>query len=468
MSELFTDKFLPQTFPEFVGNTEAVSFVRRWADDWNAGKKGKALLLYGSTGTGKTCLALLTAKLSGWSVFEMNASDLRSKDVIEKLAGAASQGSSLSGQKRLVLLDEIDGLQSVDRGGAGAILSIIRESQNPVILTANDIYENQKLGPVRQAAELVQFKKINYLSIAKRLGEICEKESIPFDHEALKELAKNSAGDLRSALLDLQALADGVSMESVKGLGSRNRQDNIFSVLQRIFRAKTFAECQSARFESEVPQDLLERWVEENIPVEFTKQEDLAAGFDCLSKASIFNGRIFRRQNYVLMKYAADLSTAGVALSRSNDYHGWAKYQFPRLLRTLSSGRAEKALKAGMCKKIGGKMHSSSKEVMVHDLAFIKMLFENKEFAPRLAAAFDLDENEIAFMLETKPETKKVKTILEQAQEIRAKSLLEKRTALAGVDGKFLQKTQVPEPAEKAEEKQAAPEEETGKQTKLF
>jgi len=471
MAELFTDKFFPKTFEEFVGNTESVSFVRRWADAWNSGTNGKPLLFYGQTGNGKTCLALLVAKLSGWDLFELNASDLRSKDTIEKLAGAASQGSSLSGRRRLILLDEVDGLQARDRGGAGAILSILRESKNPVILTANDIYANQKLSPLRQSSELVQFKKINYLSIAKRLGEICEKESIPFDPEGLKELAKNSAGDLRSALLDLQALAGGVSAESVKLVGGRNRRENVFSVLQRIFRAKTFGEAQKARFESEVSQDLLEKWVEENIPVEFTKQEDLASGFDYLSKASVFSGRIFRRQNYVLMKYASDLSTAGVALSRNNDYHSWAKYQFPRMLRILSSNRAQRALKTGLCKKIGEQTHSSSKEVMAHDLAFIKMLFENKAMAPNLAAAFELDEKEIAFLLGTKPETKKVKTVFGEAQLLREKSIFEKRKALAGVEEKLLKQIEArkSETETQEEPEMQEPEEEgISKQTRLF
>ncbi|GAI92250.1 unnamed protein product, partial [marine sediment metagenome] len=157
--QLFPEKYFPKDFHEFIGNPEVVGRVNQWAQLWQQGKKQKPLLLYGSTGTGKTCLALLVAKQFNWQVFELNASDFRTKDSIERLAGAAAQGASFSNSFRLVLLDEVDGLQAVDRGGAGAIVKILKEAQNPVILTANNIYGDQKLAPIRQACDLVQFRR---------------------------------------------------------------------------------------------------------------------------------------------------------------------------------------------------------------------------------------------------------------------------------------------------------------------
>ena len=46
-----------------------------------------------------------------------------------------------------------------DRGGASAIASIVKESNNPVILTANDLYGDKKLIPFRTICELKEFKK---------------------------------------------------------------------------------------------------------------------------------------------------------------------------------------------------------------------------------------------------------------------------------------------------------------------
>jgi len=71
-----------------------------------------------------------------------------------------------------------------------------KRSKQSVILTANDVYAEKSLAPLRTAAELLEFRKINYLSIAKRLRTICSLEGIEFDEEAVKELARNCGGIL--------------------------------------------------------------------------------------------------------------------------------------------------------------------------------------------------------------------------------------------------------------------------------
>ena len=475
MQQLWPEKYSPSDFDGFVGNSEILEKVMRWGSEWNKGRQGNPLLLYGPTGIGKTCLALLTAKMYGWDIFELNASDFRSKDVIEKFAGAASLNASFTGKPRLVLLDEVDGLHAVDRGGAAAIVKIIRETKNPLILTANEIYGNEKMNIIRNVAEKLEFRKINYLSIAKRLREILESEGCEFDPEAVKELAKNSAGDFRSSLLDLQTLSLGgekITMESVKSLGYRERQENIFKVLRRIFKAKTFAEVRKARFQSEVRDDLLMRWIEENIPRQYTKPEDTASAFNMLSRADIFNGRILRRQYWGFKRYSSELMTAGVALSRENDYHDFIMYTFPTILKKLSASRGVRNLKKDMGKKIGKKTHASSREVIAHYLPYLQIIFENKELAPQFTAYFDLNEKEVAFLLGTKPETKKVQKIIEKAEELRGIEMLSKRKPLQAVSKNSLKNFDAQEPEGPSEEETKAAEEkepeEGHKQTTLF
>ena len=467
MTRLWTEKFFPQDFNEFIGNVEVVDVARRWASSWDKGKKDKPLLFFGATGTGKTCLAVLIARHFGWGIFELNASDFRTKEVIEKMAGAASQGASFSGKKRLILLDEIDGLQARDKGGAAAIVKIAKNSNNPVILTANDIYGNQKLSSIREQSKLMQFKKINYLSIAKRIREILEKEGTKFDADAIKLFAKNCGGDFRSALLDVQTLSLGgnISMKDVESLGYRERQENVFKVLDVIFKGKSVDEVRKARFQSNISDDLLFRWVEENIPRVYNC-EDTANAFSVLSRADIFEGRIFNRQHYGFKRYSSELFSTGVALSKEGEYHGWLKMQFPSLLKKLSRSSSSRNTKKELAKKMGVKMHSSSRTVMVEDFAFIKMILKEKDKAVQYAAAFDLDEKQIAFLLDSKPSTKKVKNIFDAAQELKKKEMIAKRKPFEALNEKSLNSFEENEaeqdpPAEK-------PEEQGHSQTKLF
>ncbi|MBT4870754.1 MAG: replication factor C large subunit [Candidatus Diapherotrites archaeon] len=424
MARLFTETYFPGNLDEFIGNVEIVEEAKRWAQEWDAGKAQKPLVLYGMPGVGKTALAYLIAKEMNWQIFEMNASDLRNKDAMERIAGAATNNSSLFGTKRLVLIDEIDSMQAQDRGGAASIFNLAKTSSNPILFTANNIYSDKKLLPLRSIGILKEFKKINYLSIAKKLREILEKEGVEFDPEAIKELAKNSGGDYRSALLDIQSLGKNITMEDVNELTPRRRKEKIFPIMTKIFKGKTAWEIKEAVDKSEVSPDLLMRWVEENIPRQY-EGVDAANAFDYLSKADIFQGRIYRRQHYGFLKYVFYLSTVGVGFAKTKEYHGWKPFQFPTLLSKLSASTSKRALRKSIATKVGAKTHCSIRQG-TKDLPFLEVLMTNKEIAPELTYYFDFDDKELAFLLNTKKTTKKVSSLIEKASEIEKKVIMEK------------------------------------------
>ena len=420
MHELWTEKFFPKNFGEFVDNSEIAEKAAEWARNWDKGKMEPPLLLWGQTGAGKTALAYLIAEQFKWAVVELNSSDLRSKEAIDRVAGAASQNASFFGGKRLVLLDEVDSMAREDRGGIAAISAVIKDSRNPVIITANDIFENRSLSALRFVCKTFEFKKINYLSIAKRLKEILSSEKIGFEEEAVAELAKNSSGDMRSALLDLQTLAlpGKVSADSVKSLSLRERQQNVFSVMKAIFKGTDFSEVRDARMQSDLASDMLFRWVEENIPRQYSSAQDISLAFDRLSRADIFNGRIYRKQHWGFLKYSSELSGEGVALSKEKVSHDFVMYQFPQLLSMLSKTSSLRALKKDLGLKIGAKTHSSSRAVISKDLPYYREIFSGAEKAVAFTAFFGLNEKEVAFLLNSKPETKKVQKIISEAAKI--------------------------------------------------
>ena len=423
-SQLLIDKYFPKNFDEFVGNVEIVDYVKNWAVQWSKGVKQKPLLFFGPPGCGKTALALLVAKEMNWQIFETSASSMRDKESVERIVGAATGNASLFGNMRLVLLDEIDALQSQDRGGASAIMTIIKQATNPIILTANDIYGDKKILPLRTLADTKEFKKINYLSIAKRLREICALEKIEFEDDAIKELAKNSGGDFRSAILDIEGISAKITMADVKNLMPRERKEKIFSVMTKIFKGKTIQEIQSAAWGAEVDSDFLSLWVEENIPRQFDV-DDTAKAFNYLSRADVFGGRIFRRQNYGFLRYKSFLSTVAVGLSKSKDYSGWTPFQFPSFVLGLSSSSAKRETRKSVAAKVGEKTHCSRNQAM-QEFYFTQFLLENKETAPSVAAFYGFDEKELAFLLETKPDTKKVENLLKEAQALEKKVVVER------------------------------------------
>jgi len=93
----------------------------------NAVKKCVPVLLYGKPGVGKTSLAYKVAEDLKMRVVEINASDERTKDRIEKIHSLVKSKPLVP---TLILFDEVD-------ASTPNITKILRESKLPIILTAN-------------------------------------------------------------------------------------------------------------------------------------------------------------------------------------------------------------------------------------------------------------------------------------------------------------------------------------------
>ena len=119
----WTVKHKPKSAAEIVGNPSAIKTLSDWLQSWDEGiPKKRAAFLYGQPGVGKTVTVEALAHDLHMELVEKNASDHRTEDAINRFAGLASQYSSLFGGKRIVLLDELDGLMgNADRGGVKAV-----------------------------------------------------------------------------------------------------------------------------------------------------------------------------------------------------------------------------------------------------------------------------------------------------------------------------------------------------------
>lgn len=401
---LWAEKHAPKRIEEIVGNGESVEEIRKWALDWKREKNGKPILLCGPPGVGKSALAYALANSMGWEIVEMNASDLRNKDSIERVAGAASSSSTLSGERRLVLIDEVDGLQRNDRGGAAAVLNIIRNARQPVILTANDYWE-QSLLTIRTECKKVELRRINFHSVAKVLQRIAEKEGVELDREAAEAIAGEVKGDLRAAINDLQATASGrkkVRMGEMYA-GRRDHEKNVFEAVRIVLKSTSYAEAVEADQGLEVDHDMFKRWIEENIPIEYEKPEDVARAFDALSKADIFDGRIMRRQYWGFLRYSSVLMTAGVALAKEERYKKFSKYGFPSIVRKLSASKKQRSMEKEIGLKVGERCHCSWRRARGY---FPLLALLPKE---DVQSYFSLSDEELAFITGEKKEEKKEK-----------------------------------------------------------
>src|SRR3989344_5266273 len=236
----WTQKYSPSKLSEIAGQPLAVSATRQFVQNFSAARK-KAILLYGQSGVGKTCLVKALAEELNCELIEMNASQFRDAGSVKQILGPASKQASLFGSKKIILVDDVDSMSGQkDRGGPAEIAEVIAETRFPIILTATDPYED-KLKTLRQIVNLVELKPIDSTVIAARLKDICAAEKIDYDELALKKLAAFADGDLRAAINDLQMLASGKNeiKDSDINLFGRERESDVFEVLKLVFNAKS-------------------------------------------------------------------------------------------------------------------------------------------------------------------------------------------------------------------------------------
>ncbi len=390
------EKYRATCFADVKGQDTAIASVNAFFKNF---PRRKAILLHGPAGAGKTSLAHSLAYELNYEIFELNASDLRNKEKLEEILKPATQQHSLFGKRgKVILVDEVDGL-SVDRGGLPELLVLIEKSSHPIIITANNIWQ-QKFSLLRKKVELVKVKELTYPTIIRLLKEIASKEKKEVNEDVLKTIAAKSRGDVRAALNDLQTALD--ADVKVEDIHEREKEEDIFHVLRKVFKNQSDPNILGVYDNVDMPIDDIFLWIEENIPYEY-KGEALARAYDALSKADVFRGRIHRQQHWRFLVYENFLLSAGISLAshKSQPISGFTMYQRPKRILKIWIQNQKYAKKKSIAAKFAKAVHIGRKRAMRE--FFLLPLILNEEARKKL----DLSEDEEKFLDEYQQKFKK-------------------------------------------------------------
>lgn len=349
----WTYKYEPNSISDIAGQPNIPQLLKCIKN------KQQGTLLFGPTGTGKTSSIHAIAKELNLEILELNASDLRNKDSIKSIIGTSSQQLSLFNKEKIILIDEIDGLSRRDRGALQELSKIIQQTKYPIILICNDPY-NKKFKDIKKKCALIEFSNISNLDIVNQLKKICEKESINYDEEILKNLARKSNGDLRSAINDAYTLSIINNNLETDEYGFRDKITNLQDQMRLVFKSKNAKDVISA-FDS-VPEDFntVMLWMDYNLPYEY-KKTDLAKAYDAISKADVYFGRIRRWQYWRYLVYIKTYLTAGIALAKKEKTPGFIPYKQTTRLLQIWQAKMKYGKKRAIAEKFASYTHQSIK-----------------------------------------------------------------------------------------------------------
>lgn len=87
-------------------------------------------------------------------------------------------------EKTLLIMDEVDGMSTGDRGGIAAIIAMIKNSKIPIICICND-RDSQKIKSLAGHCYDIKFHKPDRRLIVKRLKSILDDERAKYSEKIL-------------------------------------------------------------------------------------------------------------------------------------------------------------------------------------------------------------------------------------------------------------------------------------------
>ena len=279
------EKYRPQTLDDFVGHDATVKKLCRWMEAHILGKTQNSkpadverirvshrpnVVLVGNAGVGKTTLATVLFRKYDYDIVELNASDVRTgeqvdavfKEIMKSTRNVVQMLNHVT-QRIAILMDEIDGLSTGDKGGMKRVQYYLQKNAwyCPIILTSN--IDNYTRASARGFADIKKSCNVYTLGeqppaiLFRRVESIVEKESLAdilpptFLGILIKLVCEKGRGDFRYVLNTVELVAmlakasKDLDLDDMITFIQSNQKDafyELYEATNRIFRPSTTPE----------------------------------------------------------------------------------------------------------------------------------------------------------------------------------------------------------------------------------
>ena len=201
---LWTEKYRPQTVSDCILPDRLKAVFQEYVNQ----KQIPNLLLAGGAGVGKTTVAKAMCNEIGCDYMVINGSDESGIDVFRNKIKNYASSMSLSGGRKVIIIDEADYLNP--NSTQPALRNAIEEfaSNCSFIFTCN--YKTRIIEPLHSRCAVVDFglqngEKAQMASaFFKRIEFVLDSEKVDYDKKVIAELIKKHFPDFRRVINELQ------------------------------------------------------------------------------------------------------------------------------------------------------------------------------------------------------------------------------------------------------------------------
>jgi len=252
----FHQKYRPSNLDELVGQ-KFISITLKQA--LLTKKIAPAYLFNGPRGTGKTSSARIFAKSLNCQAYDQptinpcckcdlcrqitdgNALDIMEidaasntgveniREIIERARFAPTQA-----RWKVYVIDECHMLSTA---ASNALLKTIEEPPSRVVFILATTNPERVLNTIKSRCQKFDFRRISPSDIFQHLSEIAEKESIEYEVQALKMIAKRSNGGMRDAqslLEQLNLLPEGITINNIQNLLGEVSENELTNLIKSL------------------------------------------------------------------------------------------------------------------------------------------------------------------------------------------------------------------------------------------
>ena len=237
--DIWTERYRPRDFNEIVGQKEIVRRVKAFVEAGNM----PHMLFAGPAGTGKSSLALITAKQlfkDKWreNFLELNASDERGIDVVRQKVKDFARTKAFSGPFKIIFLDESDALT---REAQQALRRTMENFTGTCRFILSCNYSTKLIDPIQSRCAVFRFTSLTEKDISEIIRNVAQKEGLKISDKAINKLYEVSGGDCRKMINLLQAsasISSDIEEETIYQIVSAAKPQDIKEILQKALEGK--------------------------------------------------------------------------------------------------------------------------------------------------------------------------------------------------------------------------------------